>query len=61
MIDARKICIDITLVADLLAKMCCLRNFFEPDPDLGTSFSFFSNQNSRYSKYRYQSWKCLSL
>jgi len=50
------------LTADLLAKMFCLRNFFEPDLDIGISFSSFSsynNWNSWSSKYRYQSWKCL--
>ena len=38
-------------------KMCCLQNFFETDPELGISFSSFSNWNSRSSKYK----KCLPL
>jgi len=31
------------LTTDLFAKMCCLRNFFESDPDLAISFYSFNN------------------
>ena len=62
MINARKICIDVAFNNVLACKDIAELFWIWPDPGISfSSFSSYNNWNSWFSKYWYQSWKCLSL